>query len=260
MSILSRIGLGAILAVACVAGRAGEAPPSSTAVYGSWSFYNNMGWGAYYRGDLDLARDRFARAIEYIRPYQKEYPRLMSRSCHDLTRVLCAEGRFADAEPLARWVVEARDHDRRTRADVMFDSLYLLAVVYRETDRPADAVPVLRRAVALEEKCLGPGDARVALTLKELADVQAQSGALAEADASYRRAVAIQKRHAPMNLDLADALAARAEVLVKLGQAAHAKQLKDEADEILREAEGLPRLADHLTSPLAANPVRPGSR
>lgn len=257
MSILPRIGLGAILAVACAVGRAGEAPPTPAEVYGAWSFYNNMGWGAYYRGDLDLARDRFTRAIEYLRPYQKEYPRLMSRSCHDLTRVLCAVGRFSDAEPLARWVVEARDHDSLTRADVMFDSLYLLAVVYRETDRAADAVPVLRRAVALEEKCLSPGDGRLALTIKELADAEAKSGALAEADANYRRAAAI---HKAANLDLADTLSARAEVLEKLGRSTQASLLRGQVDDMLQEAEGLPRLADHLTSPLAVNPVRRGSR
>ncbi|WP_337173221.1 tetratricopeptide repeat protein [Paludisphaera sp.] len=257
MSIFPRIGLGAFLAVACVVGRAGEAPPKPAEVYGAWSFYNNMGWGAYYRGDLELARDRFTHAIEYIRPYQKEYPRLMSRSCHDLTRVLCAVGRYSDAEPLARWVVEARDHDSRTRDDVMFDSLYLLAFVYRETDRPADAVPILRRAVALEEKFLGPNDGRLALTLKELADAEARSGALAEADANYRRAAAI---HKAANLDLADTLSARAEVLEKLGRSNQASLLRGEADEMLKDAAGLSRLADHFSNPLAVNQVRRGSR
>jgi len=247
MSTSLRIGLGVLLAVACAPARAGEPAPASAEVYGAWSFYNNMGWGAYYQGNLSLARDRFTHAIEYIRPYQKEYPRLMSRSCHDLTRVLCAQGKFSDAEPMAKWVVEARDHDPRTREDVMFDSIYLLAVVYRKIDRDADAVPLLRRAVALEEKHLGPGDARVALTLKE-------------PDGHYRRAVAIHKRYSAMNLDLADALAARAGVLEKLGQATHADLLAQEAGKIREEAEGLPRLADHMTTPLATRTVRPEAR
>lgn len=260
MSTSLRIGLGVLLAVACAPARAGEPTPSSSEVYGAWSYYNNMGWGAYYLGDLSLARDRFTHAIEYIRPYQAEYPRLMSRSCHDLTRVLCAQGKFSDAEPMAKWVVEARDHDPRTREDVMFDSIYLLAFVYRKTDRDADAVPLLRRAVALEERHLGPGDARVALTLKELADAESTSGALAEADDHYRRAVAIHKRYSSMNLDLADVLAARAGVLEKLGQGTHARQLAQEAEKIRGEAEGLPRIADHMTTPLASRPVKPAAR
>lgn len=254
-----RIVLGLGLAFALTPARAGEPAPSPSEAYGAWSFYNNMGWGAYYRGNLSLARDRFTHAIEYIRPYQKDYPRLMARSCHDLTRVLCAQGNFTEAEPLAKWVVEARDHSPHPRDDVMFDSIYVLARIYTETDRHADAVPLLQRAVALEEKHLGPGDARVALTLKELADSEAKSGALAEADDHYRRAIAIHKRYSAMNLDLVDALAARAGVLEKLGQATHAKLLGDEAVAIREETEGLPRLADHMASPLAVN-VKPGSR
>jgi tetratricopeptide (TPR) repeat protein len=142
----------------------------------------------------------------------------------------------------------------------MFDSIYILAAVYRQMGRDADAVPLLRRAVALEEKHLGPGDARVALTVKELADAEVSSGALAEADAHYRQAVAIHKRYSAMNLDLADALAARAGVLEKLGQATHANLLAQEAAKIREEAEGQPRLADHMTTPLAARPVRPEAR
>lgn len=262
MSALPRFGLGTLfaLAIVCVVVRADEPPPPSSEVYGAWSFYNNMGWGAYYRSDLDLARDRFSHAVDYIRPYQGKYPRLMSRSCHDLTRVLCAQGRFSDAEPMAKWVVEAREHDTRTRDDVMFDSVYLLAVVYREMDRDAEAVPLLLRAVALEEKHLGPGDARLALTLKELADAEAKSGALEEADEHYLRAVVIHKSYGAMNLDLADTLTARAGVLEKLGRSTHSNLLKREAAAIREEAENAPRLADHLTEPLATRSVTPGVR
>lgn len=260
MSFSLRIGLGLALLLAPAAVGRAEEPPSSSEVYSAWSFYNNLGWGAYYRGDLDLARDRFTHAIEYIRPYQKDYPRLMSRSCHDLTRVLCAMNRHADAEALARWVVEARDHDPRTRDDVMFDSVYLLAVVYRELGRDADAVPLLLRAVALEEKHLGAGDARLALTLKELADAEAKAGKLADADGHYRRAVAIHKNFGATNLDLAEALAARGEILEKLGQETHAKLVRAEAAMIRDEAAEAPRIADHMTTPLAARTIRPEAR
>jgi tetratricopeptide (TPR) repeat protein len=142
----------------------------------------------------------------------------------------------------------------------MFDSVYLLAVVYREMDRDTEAVPLLRRALALEEKHLGPGDARVALTLKELADVEARSGELEEADGHYLRAVVIHKSHGVVNLDLADALAARSAVLEKLGRSTHANLLRREADAIRDKAENAPRLADHLTEPLAARSVTPEVR
>lgn len=263
MASLTRFGLGTLLAfaLACVVVRADEPAPPSSEVYGAWSYYNNMGWGAYYRGDLDLARDRFSHAVDYIRPYQDKYPRLMSRSCHDLTRVLCAQGRYSDAEPMARWVVEARDRDPRTRDDVMFDSVYLLAAVYRQTDRDADAVPLLRRAVALEEKHLGPGDARLALTLKELADAEAKSGELEEADKHYLRAIVIHKNYGATGLDLADALSARAGVLEKLGRSTHAGVLRREAEAVGEAtAADASRLADHLAEPLAARPLTQEAR
>lgn len=259
MSAWIRIGFVVVLGVAGAAVRA-EDPPPRHEVYGAWSFYNNMGWGAYYQGNLSLARDRFTRAVEYLRPYQKEYPGLMARSCHDLTRVLCAQGKHADAEPLAKWVVEAREHDPNTRDDVMFDSLYLLAVVHRELDHHAEAVPLLLRAARLEEQCLGPIAPRLALTLKELADAEAKSDALEEADAHYRRAATIHKRHGIAGPDLAEILAAHAEVLDKLDRTAEADRVRREAAETLEEAEGMPRLADHVKAPLAENETRRGVR
>ncbi len=257
MSFTLRISLVLTLAIACAPCGASEPAPSSSEVFGAWSYYNNMGWGAYYDHDLDLARDRFTHAVEYLRPYQKEYPRLMSRSCHDLSRVLCEQGRYSDAEPLAKWVVEAREHDPRTRDDVMFDSVYLLAVVYRRLDRdPALVVPPLRKAVAIEEKHLGPRDVRLAWTLRELADAEAQSGAIAAADEHYRLAIEIHQNDAK-NLDLADALAGRADVLAKLGRSDDAAAASREAEAILAGTEGTPRPFDHLSTTLAARLTRP---
>ncbi len=253
MTAPSRIGIALFLAVACVPVRAGEKAPTSTDVYASWGFYNNMGWAAFRLGDLDLARDRFTHAIEYVRPYQKDYPRLMSRSCHDLTRVLCVEGRFADAEAMAKWVVEAREHDPRTRDDVMFDSVYLLAVVYRELDRdPADVVPLLRKALALEERHLGGGDVRLGSTLKELADAEADSGMLEDADVHYRRAALIYKQHDVRGFNLVDALEARAAVLARLDRTTHADLLRREAADLRGDAQAQPRLADSIKNPLAS--------
>ncbi|MDG3003369.1 tetratricopeptide repeat protein [Paludisphaera mucosa] len=259
MKMLLRTGLGLFLAATPLASWAGDFLAESDAA-GAWQYYNNMGWHAFYDGDMDLARDRFAKAIETVRPYEKKFPRLMSRSCHDLTRVLCAKKRYADAEPMAKWVIEAREHDAWTRDDVMFDSLYLLAVIHREQHHEADAVPVLRKAMAIEEKHVGPSDARLALTIKELADLEAKIGDYQEAEAHYRRAIHIHKRHAATNLDLAEAIGGRADVLERLGRVADARAAQAEAETIRDECAGEPRLADHLTTPLAARVVRPATR
>ena len=92
---------------------------------------------------------------------------------------------------------------------------------------------------------------RIHDTLKELADAEAKSGALEEADEHYLRAIAIHKRNSPVNLDLADALTARAGVLEELDRSTHANLLRREVEALRKAAEDAPRLADHLTSPLA---------
>jgi len=243
-----------ILVGASGAAVAGDRPRSST-ISAHWTYYNNMGWNAYYRGDLDVAMDRFSKAIETVRPHQAEYPRLLSRSCHDLTRMLCIKERYSDAEEMAKWVVQVREIDPRTRDDVMFDSLYLLSLIHRAQGNHEDAVPLLRKAVAIEEKNIGLKDPRLAITIKELADVEARAGELTAANANYRRAIGIHKRFAGTNMDLVEALGGRAEVLEKLGRQVEADLAKAEAEQVRNEAARNPRIATHLESPLAVNPV-----
>ena len=101
------LGLTFLLSIAVLA-RADDTTESREVV-SKWAYYNNVAWGAFRKGDLELADYRFRKAIEVLRPHEKEHVRLMARSCHDLSRVLCAQGRYSEAEPFARWVVAARD-------------------------------------------------------------------------------------------------------------------------------------------------------
>ncbi|AMV38883.1 tetratricopeptide repeat protein [Planctomyces sp. SH-PL62] len=222
----------------------GTEPPN---VVGDWAYYNDMGWAAFSRGELDIAEFRFGKAIETIRPYAKAHPRLAARSYHDLSRVLCAQNRFAEARPLAKWVVEVRGLDPKTRDDAMFDSLYLLAVIERELHHDAEAAPLLVRAIAIEGKNVGLADPRLALTIKELADVEAKIGSYTEADANYRRAIRIHEYSETPTADLADALVGRAAVLDKLGREIEARAAEARAREVREQA-------------AAAAKVRPAAR
>ena len=194
-----------------------------------WSYYNNMGWKAFAEGNLDVAEFRFSRAVQVVRPYGKEHPGLLARSYHDLTRVLCAQKRFKEAEPLARWVVEAREHDPRTRDDALFDAVYLLAVIERQLGRDAEAVPILLKAVAIEERNLGPSSPQLALTIKELADAEAMSGSYPEAEGHYARAVGIHEKADAETADLAEALEGRAAILATLGREDEARAAAERA-------------------------------
>ncbi|WP_165249099.1 tetratricopeptide repeat protein [Paludisphaera soli] len=235
----------ALLSTAPARSRSDE-PVARPGVVSDWSYYNNMAWSAFARGDLEIAEVRFGKAIEKIRPYPKAHGRLLTRSYHDLSRVLCAQGRFAEAEPLAKWVVEARQADPKTRDDALFDSYYLLAVIERSLRKEAEALPLLVRAIAIEEKNVSLSDPRLALTIKELADLETKLGSYAEADANYRRAIRIHEYAETPTPDLADALEGRAAALDKLGRADEARACEARAKEVRERA--------------AAAAVRPGSR
>ncbi|WP_165071529.1 tetratricopeptide repeat protein [Paludisphaera rhizosphaerae] len=187
------------------------------------SHYHDIGWSAFRRGEYELAEFRFSKAIESISPYQKNHLGVTARSYHDLARVLCAQKKFAQAEPLAKWVIEAREHDPRTRDDVLFDAVYLLAVIERELQKDAESVPLFTRAMKIEEKNVGAGSPRLALTIKELADAEARAGDLALADSHYLRAIRIHENANPDSADLAVALDARAQVLDRLGRGQEAR-------------------------------------
>jgi tetratricopeptide (TPR) repeat protein len=197
-----------------------------------WSYYNNMGWMAFNRGELDIAEFRFSKAIESIRPYQKLHLTITARSYHDLSRVLCAQKRFAEAEPLAKWVVEARDHDPKSRQDARFDSVYLVAVIERELHKDAESVPYFAKAVEIEEKNLGSASPQLALTIKEMADAEVRAGDLARADTHYLRAIRIHEHGNPNTPDLAAALEARASVLDRLNRGPEARASEARADEV----------------------------
>ena len=196
------------------------------------SHYRELGWKAFNRGDLDIAAFRFSKAIECIRPYQKDHIGLTARSYHELARVLCAQKRFAEAEPLAEWVIEAREHDPKTRDDVLFDAVYLLGVIKRELHKDAEAVPLFTRVMLIEEKNVGSDSPRLALTIRELADVEARAGDLAWADSHYQRPIRIHENANPDTVDLATTLTARAAVLDRLGRGDEARAAEAKAAEI----------------------------
>jgi Tfp pilus assembly protein PilF len=72
-------------------------------------------------------------------------------------------------------------------------SLNNLGAVLQAQERYADAEPVLRRALAMKEKTLGPNNPSVAHTLSNLAQVLDALGRKAEAEKLAARAAAIHR-------------------------------------------------------------------
>src|SRR5258707_1317282 len=70
-------------------------------------------------------------------------------------------------------------------------SLNNLAGLLRATNRLAEAEPLMRRALAIDEANYGPDHPRVAIRLNNLADLLRVTIRLAEAEPLMRRALAI---------------------------------------------------------------------
>ena len=64
----------------------------------------------------------------------------------------------------------------------------------RETDRLAEAEPLYRRALAIDERSYGPDHPTVATRLNNLALLLWTTNRLAEAEPLFRRALAIDER------------------------------------------------------------------
>ena len=73
-------------------------------------------------------------------------------------------------------------------------SLNNLAVLYTEQGRYAEAEPLYKRALAIDEKALGPDHPDVATALNNLAGLYDDQGRYAEAEPLYKRALAIREK------------------------------------------------------------------
>ncbi len=86
-------------------------------------------------------------------------------------------------------------------------SLNNLALLYRNQGRYANAQPLLKRALAIHEKALGPGHPSVATSLNNLADLYERQGRYADAEPLYKRALVIRgQTFGPDHPDVATSL------------------------------------------------------
>jgi tetratricopeptide (TPR) repeat protein len=175
-----------------------------------WQHYNNTGWMALERNNLDRAAQAFRRAVEVIRPYQATEPRLMARSNADFARVLYLQKRYVEAEPLARWALMVREKQPGDRSEAFTQNLVLLAQIEHARRRSAEAEPLLKHAVEVQEKELGGGSSDLTTTLEELADVQADLGKLGDSALNYKRALTLRDANHDANLKRSEDLEHRA--------------------------------------------------
>jgi len=90
--------------------------------------------------------------------------------------VLYHQGRAADAEPLAKWVMEVRETHPSTKVDSLFQSVYTLGLIHEAQRHYSESEKLLRRALALQETAIGKDSVQTAVTLHHLAAVAATRG------------------------------------------------------------------------------------
>ena len=102
---------------------------------------------------------------------------------------------------LARWVEAERELrnalDEATRADgsdLRTWAMSELALLLKATNHLAEAEPLMRRALTIDEQSYGAGDPRVATDLNNLAQLLKATNRLAEAEPLMRRALAIDEQ------------------------------------------------------------------
>lgn len=209
-------------AVAAASHAVGQEVP--TYALSDWAYYNNWAWLRIERGELDKAEQSVRLAIKTIEPFQTTHRRLLARSYRDLSWVLYLEKRPAQAEPLGQWALAVYDHDPRTSPESLFQSLYTLALIKRDLHKSKDALPLLARALELQESTVGPTHPGVADTLEVLAALHESEGQYRLAEPLYRRVVAIREQDRPeLNLELASASEHYADLLKKLDRDSEAK-------------------------------------
>lgn len=117
-------------------------------------------------------------------------------------------GRFAEAEPYAKEALERAEAPYFPEDSVLDflagfiglgspglgTSLNNLAMIYVRQGRYAEAEPLLKRALAIQEKALGPDHPDVSNSLNNLATLYAGQGRYADADPLFKRALAIHEK------------------------------------------------------------------
>jgi len=111
---------------------------------------------------------------------------------HDRVVALVGQGRYADAEPLLRSALEAREDEFGSENPGLLPAIGDLAALYRAMGRNADAEKLYLRSIQIREKALGPQNSALIPDLKLLGSLYAAMGRIPDAERQYMRAVSIR--------------------------------------------------------------------
>ncbi|MGD9683550.1 MAG: tetratricopeptide repeat protein [Candidatus Obscuribacterales bacterium] len=137
------------------------------------------------------------------------------------------KGDYRKAEELLR---TALDQTRDRPAADQLQSLNSLSVVLTELGRPAEAEPLLRRVLAIQERLLPADSLETARTLSNLSECLRQQGKLEEAEKLIRRSLPIVEKQLGSD-DLAASVVLNNLSMILLDQCRY-----DEAEELMKRS------------------------
>jgi TonB family protein len=150
---------------------------------------------------------------------------------------LFAEGKFDEALPLAKRVLEIRERVLGADDDRVVAALMNLAEIYNEKRKFGDAQALFERVLAIYEKKVGPNDLNVAIVLDRLGPIYFNRRLDHDAEQSLSRAVSIKEKVlGAEDVAVANSLDSLGQVYRLRGDAKKAEPLFDRALMIMQKA------------------------
>lgn len=107
---------------------------------------------------------------------------------------LIPQGRYAEAIPSAKVLVELCEEDWGPEHENVATVLHNLAYLYQQTGDYAQAEPIFIRALSIREKTLGPDHPDVARSLNGLALLYQEEGDFKQAEELFKRSLQIKEK------------------------------------------------------------------
>lgn len=157
---------------------------------------------------------------------------------HSKVRQLHEDQKLDEARAVAEKGLEAAEHAKPAdEAEVMW-WLFELGAIYEDLGQYTKAEPYLVRALALAERLYGPNSSVAIIGLRNLAGNERDQGRFSEAEARFKRALAISEGQGQNGLDVASSLNDLAELYLAQGRYGEAEPLLKRALGILEAVSG----------------------
>src|SRR4029434_6360277 len=153
-----------------VVGDEGPAKPPGDVMGVLWSKYQRIGQKAAEAGDAELAEKSLKEALAEAEQLGEKDPRV-ALTLDGLAQFYLRQGRYADAEQLAKRLLARREQVSGPESPDVAASLVFLASLYQLEGKPLEAEPLVKKAIGIVEKLPGNASEDLAQTMSLLASI-----------------------------------------------------------------------------------------